>query len=67
MNYCSLGNVVPHLHWHLVPRYRSDPRWGSPIYTTDMADMRVTRLEEPELRHLAATLRRSLLEKEVQR
>lgn len=62
MNYCSLGNVVPHLHWHLVPRYRSDPRWGSPIYTTDMADMRVTRLDEQELRGLAATLRASLLE-----
>src|SRR5262245_39186442 len=27
MNYASLGNVVPHLHWHLVPRYKSDPRW----------------------------------------
>ncbi len=62
MNYCSLGNVVPHLHWHLVPRYRSDPRWGAPIYTTDAADMRVTRLEESELRQLAATLRQAILE-----
>jgi len=26
MNYASLGNVMPHLHWHLVPRYRTDPR-----------------------------------------
>jgi diadenosine tetraphosphate (Ap4A) HIT family hydrolase len=60
MNYCSLGNVVPHLHWHLVPRHRSDPRWGSPIYTTEMTDMRVTRLEEHELRELAATLVQSL-------
>ena len=60
MNYCSLGNVAPHLHWHLVPRYRSDPRWGSPIYTTDVSQMRVTRLEEPALRALAATLARCL-------
>jgi diadenosine tetraphosphate (Ap4A) HIT family hydrolase len=60
MNYCSLGNVAPHLHWHLVPRYRTDPRWGSPIYTTDMSQMRVTRLEEPALRALAATLARCL-------
>jgi diadenosine tetraphosphate (Ap4A) HIT family hydrolase len=64
MNYCSLGNVVPHLHWHLVPRYRADPRWGATIYTTDPGDMRVTRLEEPDLRHLAATLRQSLLEQD---
>ena len=60
MNYCSLGNVAPHLHWHLVPRYRADPRWGSPIYTTDVSQMRVTRLEEPAFRALAATLARCL-------
>ena len=34
MNYASMGNVVRHLHWHIVPRYRSDPRWGAPIYTS---------------------------------
>lgn len=62
MNYCSLGNVVPHLHWHLVPRYRTDPRWGAPIYTTDSADMRVTRLEEANLQQLAATLRQAILD-----
>lgn len=60
MNYCSLGNVVPHLHWHLVPRYRGDPRWGSPIYTTDMSDMPVTRLGEDRLRELAAALTQSI-------
>lgn len=25
MNYASLGNVVPHIHVHLFPRYESDP------------------------------------------
>jgi len=60
MNYCSLGNVVPHLHWHLVPRYRSDPRWGAPIYTTELADMRVTRLDEADLRQLAARLAQAI-------
>ncbi len=32
MNYELLGNSMPHLHWHLVPRYRSDPMWGRPIW-----------------------------------
>ena len=32
MNYELLGNTNPHLHWHIVPRYRSDPRWGQPIW-----------------------------------
>lgn len=25
MNYASYGNVAPHVHWHLIPRYASDP------------------------------------------
>lgn len=35
MNVASLGNVVPHLHWHVIPRFRDDrhfpnPVWGQP-------------------------------------
>ena len=35
INLASLGNVVPHLHWHVIPRFRDDrhfpqPIWGSP-------------------------------------
>ena len=57
MNYASLGNVVPHVHWHIVPRYRNDPRWGAPIYTTELADMRQTRLAEAEYLQLVADIR----------
>ncbi len=32
MNYELLGNSMPHLHWHLIPRYASDPMWGRPIW-----------------------------------
>ena len=32
MNYELLGNTNPHLHWHIVPRYQTDPRWGQPIW-----------------------------------
>jgi diadenosine tetraphosphate (Ap4A) HIT family hydrolase len=56
MNYASLGNVVPHVHWHLVPRYKTDPRWGAPIYTSDLSDMRVTRVSEAEYRILVLEL-----------
>ena len=32
INYELLGNMVPHMHWHLVPRLRSDPLWPRPIW-----------------------------------
>jgi len=31
MNYQMLGNSVPHLHVHLVPRYIDDPAPGRPL------------------------------------
>ena len=30
-NYNVLGNSVPHLHTHIVPRYADDPRPGWPF------------------------------------
>jgi diadenosine tetraphosphate (Ap4A) HIT family hydrolase len=31
MNYETLGNSLPHLHTHLIPRFRIDPRPGHPF------------------------------------
>jgi diadenosine tetraphosphate (Ap4A) HIT family hydrolase len=31
MNFQLLGNLVPHLHAHITPRYRDDPVPGGPI------------------------------------
>jgi len=28
INLASLGNLVPHVHWHIIPRFKSDPDWG---------------------------------------
>ena len=60
MNYASLGNIVRHLHWHLVPRYESDPRWGGPIYTSSLAEMLETRLEDVEYETIVRGLRAAL-------
>jgi diadenosine tetraphosphate (Ap4A) HIT family hydrolase len=57
MNVAALGNVVPHLHWHIVPRYIGDPRWGSPIWPTTLDDMPDTRLTGAERISLIQALR----------
>jgi diadenosine tetraphosphate (Ap4A) HIT family hydrolase len=32
LNYELLGNQVPHLHWHLFPRYGHDPESLRPVW-----------------------------------
>jgi diadenosine tetraphosphate (Ap4A) HIT family hydrolase len=32
LNYELLGNQVPHLHWHLFPRYLDDPQRLKPVW-----------------------------------
>ncbi|TXL65524.1 HIT family protein [Zeimonas arvi] len=42
INLASFGNMVPHLHWHVIPRWRDDrhfpePVWGRPATGRDDA------------------------------
>ena len=60
INLASLGNIIPHLHWHVVPRYMSDPRWGAPIWPTSLAEMPDTRLDAREQVELVGRLRHEL-------
>ena len=52
-----MGNVVPHLHWQIVPRYRTDPRWSAPVWTTTIGEMPVTVLPEATQTKLVQKLR----------
>jgi diadenosine tetraphosphate (Ap4A) HIT family hydrolase len=60
VNVESLGNIVPHLHWHIVPPFRQDPRWGLPIWRDSLEAMADTRLSVAERDELLVTLRQAL-------
>lgn len=33
INLASLGNLVPHLHWHIIPRWRDDRHFPAPVWS----------------------------------
>jgi diadenosine tetraphosphate (Ap4A) HIT family hydrolase len=40
INLASLGNVVPHLHWHVIPRFGDDPHFPNPVWGVRQRDSR---------------------------
>nr|CAP48472.1 putative integron gene cassette protein [uncultured bacterium] len=60
INVALMGNQIPHLHWQIVPRYKHDPRWSGPIWTTTMEELHDVRLPEVERQALVADLRIAL-------
>jgi diadenosine tetraphosphate (Ap4A) HIT family hydrolase len=59
MNYLTLGNTVPHLHTHVLPRYGDDPAPGGPVEWQDIFSP--DPLPDEDLHRQAADLR-ALLE-----
>ena len=57
MNYELLGNMVPHMHWHLVPRFIDDPLWPRPIWSEQHQEKM---LDEVGYREAAERIRRAL-------
>lgn len=56
MNLLVLGNLVPHLHTHVVPRYPDDPAPGGPIpwdamFAADPVDPNELRRQADAIRH----------------
>ena len=54
VNLASLGNMVPHLHWHVIPRFEDDAQFPSPVWapvvrTTAEADLEARRALLPQL------------------
>ncbi|WP_028453433.1 HIT family protein [Chitinilyticum aquatile] len=32
INLASLGNMVPHMHWHVIPRWQDDRHFPAPVW-----------------------------------
>jgi diadenosine tetraphosphate (Ap4A) HIT family hydrolase len=39
INLASLGNVVPHLHWHVIARFDWDSRWPAPVWAAAVREV----------------------------
>jgi len=49
MNVASLGNMVPHVHWHVIPRFEDDRHFPGPVWAAPQRTAVV-----PEERHKKA-------------
>lgn len=68
VNLASLGNVVPHVHWHVIPRWRDDrwfpdPIWAAPRNTRPVPAER-ERLAREMIEGFARALRELLGERD---
>lgn len=55
VNLASLGNVVPHLHWHVIPRFLNDRHFPNPIWGKARREV-----APPQMPDLVAELRSAL-------
>ncbi|MDY6323053.1 MAG: HIT family protein [Succinivibrio sp.] len=56
INYAVYGDLVPHLHIHIVPKYKGGPQWGGPF--TDTGPKKY--LSDAEYQELIAKIRAAL-------
>ena len=57
INYELLGNMVPHMHWHLAPRFTDDPLWPRPIWSEPHEPVTLT---TDEYRERIATIQQAM-------
>jgi diadenosine tetraphosphate (Ap4A) HIT family hydrolase len=54
INIATLGNMVPHIHWHVIPRYKDDAyfpgsAWSQKIQQTPVANLELRKQLAQEL------------------
>lgn len=61
INLASLGNQVPHLHWHVIPRFADDAHFPDPVWSVRKRDTQPPAVDSADLavtlaQHLAGHL-----------
>ena len=41
INLAQFGNMVPHLHWHIIPRFANDRHFPNPVWGMPREEVRV--------------------------
>ena len=62
INLASLGNQVPHVHWHVIPRFSNDSRFPLPIWAPRQRTVSESQLSK---RRAQATLLREQVRNEL--
>jgi diadenosine tetraphosphate (Ap4A) HIT family hydrolase len=45
INLASLGNAVPHLHWHVIPRWSDDSHFPNPVWAQAVREVPARRVD----------------------
>lgn len=59
LNYELLGNKDPHLHWHIIPRYKNDPNLQMPVWVMERSK-RAKNNKDKDMKKLKTRLLKNL-------
>ncbi|HEX5539522.1 MAG TPA: HIT family protein [Methylophilaceae bacterium] len=60
INLASLGNKTPHVHWHVIPRFKRDRHFPEPIWGMAQRETAVQALDQVTAQRLSAAIQAAL-------
>lgn len=60
VNVASLGNMTPHVHWHVIPRFADDRHFPTPIWAAPRREHVASPEREARAQRLSLVLRERL-------
>ena len=60
INLASLGNKTPHLHWHVIPRFKADRHFPNPIWGQSRRETAPNKLDNPTAARLKTRIQQLL-------